>query len=255
MPERKKEPQTLQAKFGFQDSDLKTPKHDEIMMWLDSHIDAVVARLLGYAPEWRWNPKYIVETKERVARGIENRRIALRDEITRLQGELDSLPENQYYRQTRLVNQIQEMRNELQLIPDALPELPEPPCGTLYEITEKTWELPILSGKYTVGFVDMYTRVAHDSGLYVAGCIEEQLAGKTTVKLTDGLRWETAFHAATSFAFEVKPTIPSLGELIRQIRFYQIYQERWTYVVVSADTRWIEQLKSQNIRLVVYPGQ
>ena len=33
---------TIAARFGFQDSELKTARHDEIMLWLDENIDALV---------------------------------------------------------------------------------------------------------------------------------------------------------------------------------------------------------------------
>lgn len=37
--------QTLQQRFGFNNSDLTTPKHDEIMLWLDENIEAIIAYL------------------------------------------------------------------------------------------------------------------------------------------------------------------------------------------------------------------
>lgn len=38
--------QTLQQRFGFQDSDLTTPQHDEMMLWLDENIDTVLSEFL-----------------------------------------------------------------------------------------------------------------------------------------------------------------------------------------------------------------
>lgn len=35
--------QTLQQRFGFHDKDLMTPKHDEIMIWLDEHITEILS--------------------------------------------------------------------------------------------------------------------------------------------------------------------------------------------------------------------
>lgn len=37
--------QTLSQRFGFQDTDLKTKEHDEIMLWLDKSIDEVLPKL------------------------------------------------------------------------------------------------------------------------------------------------------------------------------------------------------------------
>lgn len=38
----KKQAKTLLEKMGFKDDDLSTPKHDEIMLWLDRNIEAVI---------------------------------------------------------------------------------------------------------------------------------------------------------------------------------------------------------------------
>lgn len=37
--------QTLAQRFGFQDGDLKTPKHDEIMLWLDENMNDILREL------------------------------------------------------------------------------------------------------------------------------------------------------------------------------------------------------------------
>jgi len=36
---------TIQQRFGFADTDLRTPKHDEIMLWLDQNIVSVIKEL------------------------------------------------------------------------------------------------------------------------------------------------------------------------------------------------------------------
>jgi hypothetical protein len=41
MTGEKRRAKTLQERFGFIDSDLTTPKHDEIVMWLDSNMQQV----------------------------------------------------------------------------------------------------------------------------------------------------------------------------------------------------------------------
>ena len=54
--------------------------------------------------------------------------------------------------------------------------------------------------------------------------------------------------------FEVKATLPSAGELIRQIRMYQEYvQGEW--VVVSPDDRHRSILESQGIRFYPAPAR
>lgn len=55
------------------------------------------------------------------------------------------------------------------------------------------------------------------------------------------------------FLLEVKPTLPSVGELIRQIRMYQQYQEG-TYIVVSPDDRFASILSGQGIEFLKAPN-
>jgi len=43
--------QTMQQKMGFMDSDLGTQKHDEIMLWLDANIEAVIESITGNKAE------------------------------------------------------------------------------------------------------------------------------------------------------------------------------------------------------------
>jgi hypothetical protein len=52
---------TLQARFGFADSDLKNPVHDDIIKWLDRNIDDILVTILavhGHLSDVRvkWEP-------------------------------------------------------------------------------------------------------------------------------------------------------------------------------------------------------
>jgi hypothetical protein len=60
------------------------------------------------------------------------------------------------------------------------------------------------------------------------------------------------FAKETIINFEIKSSIPSIGELIRQIRMYQTYQ-KGRYVVVSPDARWERMLDSQRIGFIACP--
>lgn len=39
--------QTLQQKLGFFDEDLKKPKHDELMLWLDDNIERIINKIFN----------------------------------------------------------------------------------------------------------------------------------------------------------------------------------------------------------------
>ena len=152
---------TLAQKMGFCDTDLSTPRHDEIMLWLDSHIESVVKTVVDDRP------------------GKVKRRI---------------------------------------------------------------WEYPILTGRndFTVGFVDL-----------MVWAEVETVSGKGEL-----------YDAEVVLAFEVKPKIPSLGELIRQIRHQETYlkdlhssgyRSEFYMAVVSPDDRWATNLESQDIRFILAP--
>lgn len=233
MTPRKKEPQTLQAKFGFSDPDLKTPKHDEIMVWLDESMRQVVTGLMGYPPEREWKPAYLAETAAKDIPRFEQRRTEIAKAIE---------DPHCVFREAKIA--------ELALIPNDLASMPVPEC-VAWRIARKVWEQPIVSGtKYTVGFVDMLVTLDSNPHLYLDGLVRTQYEGD---RITRPPRWKVGYRNLEALAFEVKPTIPSLGELIRQIRFYETY-EKWRYVVVSPDTRWVKQLADQNIGFVEVPA-
>ena len=52
---------TLQQRFGFIDADLKTPEHDEIMLWLDQNVELIAKGLVFE----EWDQKHIKELKEK----------------------------------------------------------------------------------------------------------------------------------------------------------------------------------------------
>ena len=175
---------TIQQRFGFQDGDLKTPKHDEMMLWLDSNLLKIVGAMAG---SW------------------DNGRDAARKE---------GCPEEL----------LSEEHNRT--------------------LDRRTWEYPIVDrkyggAKYVIGFVDLW-----------ASCTAPELR-----------RWESGeWHWGNPtkyFYFEVKSTIPSLGELIRQIRMYQEYIETHlsgAFYIVSPDARFKDALRSQGIGFVHYPS-
>lgn len=163
---------TIAQRFGFQDPDLKTPGHDEIMVWLDTYAETILQTII---PEEQWDD----------------------------------------------------------------PDCPYP--GWSLKVTGKHWEQPIADGKYVIGFVDMVVKYETPSlggtGTFMAGKERKQL--------------EYPNHSA---CFEVKTSIPSIGELIRQINMYRKYEPWSTYIVVSPDNRFESILKSQGILFFQCPA-
>lgn len=185
--ENKKDPWTLQQKFGFQDDDLKSPKHDDIMVWLDTNIERIFKeRFIKYfIAEWN---ESVEKTKKTV-------------------GDISGYSENV-------------LPGEIQI--------------------KKIWEMPIVNKNYTIGFIDFVISFEYPKLL----CTNQY----RSIVQEAYIDWKM-----DSFAFEVKTVIPSVGELIRQIRMYQTYFN-YTFYVVAPDDKYEQVLKSQNIGFVKYTG-
>lgn len=182
---------TIQQRFGFQDQDLKTPGHDQIMLWLDSTVEQELITRIG---EQTWTEKEISDF-------------------------FSWLDKDKYHY-------------------DATWALPEKPPS---RIRGKIWEFPITSGNYVIGFVDLRVNVDRPNlGIntkYSYGRDVENFCVDFTHK---------------AFNFEVKTSIPSFGELIRQLRFYQEYDKGASYVVVSPDDACRDLLKAQGFGFLKY---
>jgi hypothetical protein len=93
-----------------------------------------------------------------------------------------------------------------------------------HKVTRCTWEYPISNKGFVVGYWD----------------VRLDLRGEST---------NVIFPSKRCVLVEIKTSIPSLGELVRQLRLYEYHTsveaiERLT-LVVSPDDRWASQLQSQ----------
>jgi hypothetical protein len=122
------------------------------------------------------------------------------------------------------------------------PGLGAPPVPKFLGVRKKTWESPIVTpSKFTVGFVDMEVIVEYEVLDYSWSNQPRELPS-----------WKLWRQSAT-ILFEVKSSIPSVGEVIRQIRLYQEYKDG-IYVVVSPDTRFASILRGQGIHFIEVPA-
>lgn len=103
--------------------------------------------------------------------------------------------------------------------------------GGQFVARDCVWEMPISRRGFTVGYWDAWinTQRAPDA---------------------DPEKW------IRGIGVEIKTTIPSLGELVRQLRTYQEYTmdaREVPVVVVSPDARWATQLRSQGFFFIQPP--
>jgi len=59
---------TIQQRLGFMDNDLKSSKHDEIMLWLDNAAKNHFGELIGFHKEWKFKEFYVTQ-KDKELRG------------------------------------------------------------------------------------------------------------------------------------------------------------------------------------------
>lgn len=250
---------TIQSRFGFQDPELTTPAHDSIMLWLDSQMVSFVTSLLGeqFKRDWiadaTWYRQHFAAAKTNA--------------INLLQPRMEDGCISDYDKLTL---------EALKVLADLHP-VDWPGFGTI----KNTWEYPInRGGGFLVGFADMLTEVTfYKPGL--VGADQHYMPKGDYLSIdTNRLvrRGPNGFPEATQFTptwqrqeqcrelfFEVKPSIRSLGEIIRQIRMYQSSQgasglngrketETPDWWVVSPDDRFESALKSQGIGFLKCPA-
>jgi hypothetical protein len=126
---------------------------------------------------------------------------------------------------------------------DSVSFLDMPPAPSPKEQIKILWEYPITSGrnKYMIGFIDMLVSAWGDYS-YLYNEYEKT--------------WSIHGKSTKHFFIEIKTKIPSLGELVRQIRTYQTHVNgSHNWIVVCPDDRFREPLASQGITLVKYTGE
>ena len=115
--------------------------------------------------------------------------------------------------------------------------LPEPPRPRKVEIVRSKWEVPVKREQYVIGFIDMRVEFVWIKTLRISDYSDDPWS-------------QSGDHCVVNI--EVKPAIPSVGELIRQINLYREYL-KGDYCVVSPDGRWVDVLKAQKIGFIACP--
>ena len=109
---------------------------------------------------------------------------------------------------------------------------------------KKIWEAPIQDKSYVIGFVDFRVIIK-----FPIICINEHLVVNSS---HDRYTWDPC-EEEIIYNFEVKSTIPSLGELFRQIQLYKVYDKN-QFVIICPDNRFQEQIESQGLMFLKYKG-
>jgi hypothetical protein len=254
---------TLIEQLGFQDPDLRSPAHDALVLWIAEHIQEWAE--IAFDPR-----KDLVKCQKQARAGLE-KQFSLEKQFKCLEGHIQaeleelhktepqqicgvSVCETDQQVQARLTQHRSLLRKHTQaaLAIEALQNsnlsLPDAPPGPIQIKTQL--EVPIkTSREFIVGYVDVVAQVRYPE-LFVSNLAwrYRQING------TDGTLALAFRDEYMSVYLEAKPTIPSLGELLRQIRTYQEYVPKQysssvesRFVVVSPDVRYRKAIEDQGV--------
>ena len=201
--------QTLQERFGFKDEDLKMKSHDDIMFWVHNNAYAVLKHYM---------------TKTGTLKAIDD---SWAEQRSLLQKTLEKHGSIYEYHANRLSTparwEIQSAtKNALEFVPRERPHI---------RIDDKKWEHPIKSSSgFMIGFVDLV--IAYRYPIIDRGFMSEY-----------GIQYRLK-----TLACEIKTTLSTAGELIRQIRMYQEHSDKYTgWMVICPDDRHADILEDQGI--------
>lgn len=223
---------SARRRADLQDSELTSPEHDALVLWSDRHIEEIVAQVTPSLPAGKAT-------------------FLIREARTKVEGWLKS------YRYSASV--YGEDRSSIIARTEYLLSVPgcglgEPPVPT-WHVDKVTWEKPVLKSTTVVGYCDLAVQLSGGdlSIIYRRDGLEisSYTAYSRSSPPPDALSWRStgSFEAY----IECKVVIPSLGELLRQIRFYQEYLPGKSFVVVSPDARWERALRHQDIGFTLAP--
>lgn len=108
------------------------------------------------------------------------------------------------------------------------------------QVISTTWERPVTTGReFTVGFLDL------------AVSYQEQRVWYSVHAVSGQRIYHLDWKSAEAF-FEVKTSIASLGELLRQLQFYRQHVQGPIFVV-SPDTRYRNKIEEQGFGFIHCP--
>lgn len=227
--------QTFAERIGFSDPDLKKPAHDEIMLWLDENVDRLYEA--KHPARRSWSQADIDKVREKAASTFEYYKNQF-DIYRRQYAQCNwGNVENNCQKLEGIVNSFESF---LAAAPPACP----PPRF------QKTWEYPVVGrNKYVLGFIDLNVEVSVPT---LTGWNIEIDGSWQSDEVSP--EWHVRFDLAADFYFEVKPAIPSLGELLRQLSFYRehLSSRECQIVVVSPDHRYEAKIREQGYGFIKY---
>lgn len=227
---------TLEDKFKLNDTTLATPKHDEMIMWLLNEDN--VCSILGNPHddcEFKTHAyiPYDIELQQPIRRFSET---VLSYFLTEHETS-GSYPTIESLDLSKFVYSVDDItpahHSTLSMIYEDLKVIEFTKPRIVIES-----EVPISTGRnFIVGYVDVRISLQTEYP-------KLQLL-TTSTPSTDNLMW------GTPICIEVKPTIKSFGETLRQLRTYGHYLDRMP-ILFTADTGFQKAFETQGIKVIPY---
>jgi len=242
---------TIQERFGFADPELTTPSHDAIMLWLKANLPDIlevklkelkpradVAKLQERAESFK---RKVIEYHQRK---VDQGREYLLEKKAEGEDSTDAFGHGlRVKRQANIEKEFEECIASTRLgVPLDVPAMKSLVIG------KQIFEYPIDNHKgFLMGFADLYVEaVDYDYGL--AGVRDDCYHARDLEIVVSPTGYE--------LMFEVKTKIPSLGEVLRQVRMYESASRRTYQVkffIVSPDSRFRSVIEEQGIGFVECP--
>lgn len=249
--------QTLAQRHGLSDPDLKTPAHDQILLWVKANFLKEIVNVVFPANEWDLADVVacVALAERRVAGRIGALEAAIESDRRAL-AKADESPGGTGTYASRLAERrLPMMTAEVEALRGPL-SLGEPPRRENVVSAACRLEVPIQegAGRFTVGFLDALGEATVPQKLQIAGSDSPAV----DMHSSEGGHWVPPSwnprYENWRFAIEVKTAIPGFGELMRQVNLYRSHVGG-VFVVVSPDDRFAAEIAAEGVTFIKYTGE
>ena len=236
MPRKKTD--ISQSNFGFPDENLHH-SHDEMVLWIKSNAKSITQQVLNWSESWEPSLIQGIENEfseallKRTRSSQTDKNIGSSGGLSAFESMIADAPSLDEGRDT----QTPSVRPVIAIFQ----EMGEPPPREI-EVKSEI-ERPIVKYNGTrptiVGYVDIV--------------ISARATQLSFINSTEMPRWHTQWSNCAAFSLDAKTEIRSLGELLRQFKSYQVYWPKMPFFIVSADTRFAEEICDEGFGFIKYP--
>lgn len=227
---------TKDVKFWLEDKELKTPEHDDMVLWSFNNIEKVLTKLnliQDMLPDcyradishWDWNKKefiiddnYYIQEIKKLAKELKS------DELKEAQEEYKQI-------QKKKLEVTEDFKKFLDLLKQRKEQF----------LFEKKIEFSLYRGNWNIGFIDLKIGVKFNL--------------IKTRYFSEHFQKEQYRPSQKFFYLEIKPKIISVGETMRQINFYRDYisrDENSSFVLITKTKELTDIFNSQDVFVYEY---